>query len=727
MNLFLANHEPAITHLPLAIVLVSFAGAAAAPLAGWFSAKLRDWFIIFLTALICLLSFFLLQAAWPQALVKSYQIGFGNVPLLFKVDRLGALFNFLSAFIWFLASLFSLSYMTHERRTNRYYFFYLLTLGGCLGVFLTGDLFSLFCFFELMSLASYMLVIHTQTTESLSAGRLYLFLGVFGGLCILSATIVLYALTGSVLLTPSLEALIRLPLNLILALLFITGFGIKAGMVPLHIWLPKAHPVAPSPASALLSGIMIKTGAYGILRVVGVLFTPADLKAQELWGYTASFGYVIIWFGIVTMLMAAVIALFQTNTKTILAYSSVSQMGYILTGIGACAYLGQSGALAMGGFTLHVLNHAFFKAGLFMMIGAVYHRTGELDLKKLGGLWREFPVTTVVFLLAALGLAGIPGLNGYTSKVLLHHALTEAYEHHHLYSLFVAERLFMLTGVLTTCYIARLFSTVFLGQKPAGLKVQGQEPWNERVVFILLGLIILFVGLKPLTVLRAVVAPVVQIFAFNELSIKYLANVNFWGGRDLLGVVGVVFLAALLFYAGFRFKIFETRLPRFLSVEDLIYRPLVNFLQLAFTRSGRLLEAAVDGGFIESTRLLIPFCRMGAVLDAAADSLFVQTLQPLKVFSYQVGSLEQKLAPLNKFVLNLPLLLNAVYRVWLALLSLIFTVAKKLFMGIFNFLFRLDYRHEGRFYRVFNTENFEYYLLVFFITLLIFMSLRFLR
>jgi len=461
--------------------------------------------------------------------------------------------------------------------------------------------------------------------------------------------------------------------------------------------------------------------------VVNVLYTPAETEVKTLWEYTTQFGYIIIWFGITTMFIAAFIALFQTNAKRILAYSSVSQMGYILMGIGACAYLGLEGPMAMGGFTLHVVNHAFFKAGMFMMVGAVYFRTGEIDIKKLGGLWREFPVTAAVFLLAAMGIAGIPGLNGYTSKVLLHHAIVEAFEHHHLYSLYLAERIFMLTGVLTTCYIARLFSSIFLGQKPDNLQVKGKEPWNEQIVFIAIGLVILFIGTNPFLVLKKMVAPVVQVFNFEEYYYNYLLKVNFWDSHDLLGMVGVVAVAALLFYFAARYKLFEIKLPAWLNIEMLIYRPAVNFFNTIFTSSGRALETTVDGGFIKSIYLLKYFCASGKILDYSADYLIVETLGPLKSISYRISELENGSVYFGNIAGGLSLLFNNIYQFWLYTMRSLFHFLKRFFMNIFNFLFQLDYKHEGRFYLLVNTANFEYYLLVFFMMLIIIMSLHLFR
>ena len=711
--------------LPLAIVLIPILGAALAFAAARHSEKLRDLVVLAVTGAAFALSVQLFRLSWDANIIYAVSVGFGDLPLYFRVDKLGALFNLLSAFIWFLATIFSLTYMTHEQRRTRYYVFYLITLGGCLGVFITADLFSLFFFFELMSVASYLLVVHTQTEEAAKAGRLYIFLGIGGGLCILAATILIYYFTGSVLLAPALENLVLLPLRYLILVLLIIGFGIKAGMVPLHIWLPLAHPVAPSPASALLSGIMIKTGAYGIIRVVTMIYTPASAETSALWTFTESIGFVVIWFGILTMFLAAFMALFQSNAKRLLAYSSVSQMGYIIMGIGACAYLGFEGPMAFGGFTLHIVNHAFFKAGMFMMVGAVYFRTGELELNRLGGLWRDFPVTTVVFLICAMGIAGIPGLNGYTSKVLLHHAIEETFKHNGSYALYMAERIFMLTGAMTTCYIARLFSSIFLGPKPEGLVAKGKEPFNERLVFIIIGAIIVFIGTSPFLVLRELVGPVTGAFPFDSYSFNYLLKTNFWAAPDLLGMVGVLTVAALLFFAGTRKKLFELKLPGILSIEKLLYRPAVAVFTFFFTRAGQVVETAVDAAYINSPRLLTYYCISGKLLESAAEGMIVGSQVHLKRFSFLVGSIEQQRDLFNNSLSGTAALLQLIHESWVRLLQSFFHRSKTIFLSAFYFLFSLDYSYKGKFFQMVNTANFEYYLLVFFILLIVIMSLHF--
>ncbi len=715
-----------ISGLPLAIAMIPILSAALVPLAARFGDRYRNLLILAVTGLVLVLSAYLLRLAWQGDVISQFSVGFGELPLYFRVDRLGALFNILSALIWFLATVFSLSYMTHESRHNRYYVFYMLTLGGCLGVFLTADLFSLFFFFEMMSIASYMLVIHTQSEEAMKAGRLYLYLGVFGGLCILSASLLIYWYTGTVELTPMLERLLLIPARTLIVILLVIGFGIKAGMVPLHIWLPKAHPVAPAPASALLSGIMIKTGAYGIARVTGVMYTPEAAETAALWSYTSQIGTALIWLGILTMFTAAFMALFQVNAKRILAFSSVSQMGYMIMGLGCLAYLGFEGPMAMGGFSLHVVNHAFFKAGMFMMVGAIYFHTGQIEINRLGGLWRDFPVTAAVFLIAAMGIAGIPGLNGYTSKVLLHHAIVEAYELHDSYALYLAERIFMLTGAMTTVYIFRLFSSIFLGSKPGDLKIKNREPLNERIVFITIGAVILFIGTNPFLVLRELVGPVVRVFPYDDYRFNYLLNTNFWDSHDLAGMAGIVAVAAVIFYLGTRYNIFTRKLPYWFSIEYLVYMPVLSLFMFLFTRGGRVVEVSVDSAYINSPRMLTYYCIWGKLFDAAAEGVIVGSLEPLKKGSFIVSSLENSGSLFFRLLMIFSEGLKSIYFLWTTALESFFSGFKNVFRTAFYFLFDMDYSFRGRFFKIVNTSNFEYYLLILFILLIIILLLQFL-
>ncbi len=497
--------------------------------------------------------------------------------LTFRVDFLGFFLAIIASFIWFFATVFAIDYMNHEKNQGRFFAFFLLTLSGTVGVPLAGDLLSLLLFFELMSLASYVLVIHTQTDEAYSAGNLYLYLGVFGGMCLLTGIGLIYYSCGSLAITQQ-SCMIEGVGNylLIAGLLMIIGFGIKAGMFPLHIWLPKAHPVAPAPASALLSGIMIKTGAYGIIRTVYMIYTPDSSQisgdsfttgATSLWNLVSNTGYAIIWIGIITMFFGVLMALIQDNIKKLLACSSISQIGYIIMGIGVAAYLGYDGAMGLAGTTYHILNHAFFKSTLFLAAGAIVYLTGELKMSNLGGLRHKMPFTTIVVLIASLGIVGMPLFNGYASKTLLHHAIVEAFEHHHVYSLYIAEKIFTLTSAGTVCYFLKFLFFTFWRPAPADSPEVKKEPLMMKLGMGALAVCMLFIGLSPNLVLKNFVGPTLSSFTLDSHMVDYLMKISFWHLEDL-GAVALAFgLGAIFFYLAQRTNAYRLRVPSWLGAE----------------------------------------------------------------------------------------------------------------------------------------------------------------
>ncbi|MDW7649855.1 MAG: proton-conducting transporter membrane subunit [Bacillota bacterium] len=597
----IATHAPLQQHgstsevqsiIPLVMVLLPMVGAVVCGVVGRFNQSLRDY----VATSVSLMVFALALSLYPlvKAGVVTYTLpGFIGLGLAFRVDFLGFVFASLASLIWYLATFYSGEYMHHENAPTRYFVFLLLSLGGCVGVFLAADFLSLFLFFEAMTVLSYALVVHKQSEDAMAAGRNYLYMGIFGGLCLLTAIMILYSHTGTIAIAANLEHLADMGASwYLMALLFFIGFGIKAGAAPLHIWLPQAHPVAPTPASALLSGIMIKTGAYGIIRVFNLLMTPHD-GHSSLWELTGQMGQVIIWIGTITMFMAAILALSQSHAKKVLAYSSVSQMGYILMGIGAAAYLGYEGAMGFAGLSYHIVNHAFFKAGMFLMVGAVYLRTHDLNYSKLGGLWRSFPVTAFSFLIAGAAISGIPGFNGYVSKTLLHHAIVEAAAHHGSMPLWFAEKIFVVTGGLTFCYILRLFSATFLGpDKPGRLKYE-EETLLEKLIFGAFATFILIGGMAPMRVIENVIIPMSNSFHYDQYAVKHLMDLNFWSKKDLGGIAVSLGIGAV-FFAIMYYRKFVLPLPGKLSVEHLVYKPILNGMLFTYTLVGRLLENFVE-------------------------------------------------------------------------------------------------------------------------------------
>ncbi len=282
------------------------------------------------------------------------------------------------------------------------------------------------------------------------------------------------------------------------------GFGVKAGIFFLHVWMPETYPSAPAPVCALSSGAMVKAGAYGILRTVNTLFAPTIvLAANQL--TLSSIGYALIWVGIITLFGGMINALLSKDCKRLLAYSSVSQMGYIVLGLGLAAYLGRGGTLGMAGSLYHIVNHAVFKSALFLAIGVVYFRTRQLNLEKLGGLWRSMPFTALVCLLAVLSISGIPGFGGFASKSILHEAMVEAYTrsatlppfHRPDILLRIAEIVFLVSASGTFCYSLKLFISVFLLKRPKELKDVKAATIPMKIALLPLATFILWTGLRP--------------------------------------------------------------------------------------------------------------------------------------------------------------------------------------------------------------------------------------
>jgi hydrogenase-4 component B len=594
--------ESSYSMLPLLIILAPMVGAV---VCGLVRHRTHLCHIVasaaaFIALILAAMLFPLVQKGEVIFALENF-IGLG---LFFRVDFLGLVFTLFVSLIWFLVILNSTAFMGKGHLSTRYFVFMLFTLGGCLGVFLTADFFSLFLFFEAMTLFSYVLVVHEQSEEALAAGRKYLLLGIFGGLCLLSAILLLFNQTGTIKIVPNMEALAGLGgVSYLIALLFFIGFGIKAAAVPLHIWMPRAYEFAPSAVNAISSAAMLKAGAYGLIRVVALLFTPHD-GHSGLWAITENLGYAVIWIGIVTMATGAVLALLQTHAKRVLAYSSISQMGYIMMGIGAAAYLGYEGAMGFAGASYHIINHAFFKAAMFLMIGAVYLRTRDLNYDSLGGLWRSFPVTAVAFLIAGAALSGFPAFNGYASKTLLHHAIVEAFEHHHVASLWFAEKIFVVTSGLTFCYVLRLFTTIFTGPARPDAQNFAAETALERVVFGTFAAVILIGGLLPELIISKIIAPMAGGFTYDAYAVSHLGDINVFSLPDLGGIAVSLLIGGLIFAylkrTSFSLPLPNIPLPRWISIEEWLYQPIITVLLFAYAAVGRLVETLVEGFIVGS-------------------------------------------------------------------------------------------------------------------------------
>jgi multicomponent Na+:H+ antiporter subunit D len=352
-----------------------------------------------------------------------YQFGLWSpsVGVEFIVDEFSAAMNVLVMALSTLILFYSFRDMEHEIQSDLvagYYTLIFLMLFSMVGMILTNDLFNLYVFMEILSLTSCGIVSIKRKKENLMASLKYLMLGTIGSVSILLGIAFLYMVTGTLNMTLNYDliqtAWETYPRNILVALGFIlTGFGIKAAVFPLHTWLPDAHSTAPTPSSALLSGLVVKIYIFAaiklLFRVIGM-----DIISQ------VNIPLFITYFAVTGMLMGSIFAIGQTDIKRILAYSSVAQIGYIVLGVGLATERGLSVAL------FHVVTHALMKSALFLSAGAVIYQTGKRNVKDLGGIGYQMPISMSVFTVGALGMIGIPGINGFMSKWYLSFAVLEA-------------------------------------------------------------------------------------------------------------------------------------------------------------------------------------------------------------------------------------------------------------------------------------------------------------
>lgn len=564
--------------LPLIIVLLPLVGSIIMIYLGRKSCFSRDIIVISMALVTMLLTLFTYEGALEGGRLFEIQ-GILGLGLSFKVDMLSFTMLILTTMIWFLVMIYAHEYMMRELHCTRFFFFMGITYSAVLGTLVAGDLLTLFLFFEIMTFASYMLVIHGQKEESYHAGYNYIFMGILGGFSILIALILLYANVGDLSFTSAIRALDDAGnVKYVIISFLIFGFGIKAGMAPVHVWLPRAHPVAPTPASALLSGIMIKLGAYGILRVALSYYFPlasdVDSYTDSIWLTTKTIGSGMIWLGIVTMSIGVFFALQQSNIKRMLAYHSISQMGYIVMGIGVAMYLGYKGAMGYSGALYHIINHALFKSLLFMVAGVVYYHTHELDMYKLGGLWRKLPLTATVALIASLGIAGMPLFNGFISKSVLHHGIVEAHEYGSS-MFYYAELIFMVIGAGTVASFIKFFYYIFLGKMDKKYESIKPEYNNLDTSMAVIAIIIILIGLNPRFIIDAFILPNLSQITYDPAFVdKYIDGLIFFTSGDLITMVIVIGLGGLIFFFGTKFHLFHLKLPYWLSLEYLVFYPM---------------------------------------------------------------------------------------------------------------------------------------------------------
>ena len=555
--------------------------------------------------------------------------GVCGMGLSFAMDGFRGIYGVVAAFMWMMTIVFSREYFGHYRNRNRYYLFQLVTLGATIGVFLSADLYTTFIFFEIMSFTSYVWVAQDERKESLRAAQTYLAVAVIGGMVLLMGLFLLYTSVGTLEIGALFEACRNFPDKRMLYIAggcMLFGFGAKAGAFPLHIWLPKAHPVAPAPASALLSGILTKAGVYGILIISCYMF-----YGDEKWGS------LILALGVVTMFGGAVLAVFSVDLKRTLACSSMSQIGFILVGTGMQCLLGAENGLAVHGTFLHMMNHSLIKLVLFMAAGVVFMNIHQLDLNEIRGFGRGKPFLNAAFLMGALGIGGIPLWNGYISKTLLHESIVE-------YSgtpVFVfVEWMFLISGGLTVAYMLKLYISLFWEKNRDPARQAEFDGMNRHYIrkqsMFAIGasaIVLPVLGMTPVKTMERLAGSAQGFMLMHEEGhIPHFFSMECLRGGLIsigIGVLVYLFVIRTVFLrkkAGSA-SYYVDAWPKWLDLENLIYRPLFQ----------RILPFM--GIFV---------CRIG---DSLVDGIIVllrKTLYKDRKIPYRTGSLPKLDAILGK-------------------------------------------------------------------------------
>jgi len=383
-----------------------------------------------------------LQGKYPAITLFAISPG---ISLALRVDSLGIIFGLSASFLWILTSFFSIGYVRGipEHKQTRYFASFAICLSATMGIAFAANLLTLVIFYEILTIATYPLVLHKETPEAIFGGRKYLVYLLSGGVFLLFALALTYQLSGTV----DFQAGGIIPAEaakgsvIMLFTLFLLSFGVKSAIMPMHSWLPTAM-VAPTPVSALLHAVaVVKAGVFGFARAIGFVIGPEMLHESGAAGFLAALTAA-------TILVASLIALRQDNLKARLAYSTVGHLSYIVLGLALFSPSAWTGAL------LHIVNHAVMKITLFFCAGAIHVRTHCDSVSQLNSIGKQMPVTMAAFAIASIGLAGIPPVNGFISKWYLVQGSFDVGQ-----TFFVVT--FLLSGLLNAGYLLSIVARAF--------------------------------------------------------------------------------------------------------------------------------------------------------------------------------------------------------------------------------------------------------------------------
>jgi len=506
------------------LLIIAFGGALFTYPVGKVSYKGRN----FLAVAISLALVVFVACLYSKAGEETFYYGFLGLNLVLRLNMLSWFFAIAISTLGTLSAIFSLSYMKDRERTDFYYLMLLSVNAAMLGIVFSGDLVSFFIFWEIMSWFTFLLISYNRG-PALAAGMKYIIMSLVGSLAMLIGMLSLYTTYGTLCISEVSAVIASASSGYILFILIIfsIAFGIKNAVMPLHTWLPDSYTEAPSPFTAVLSGMLTRMGVYGFLLLMYVIVGLRNVITPRL----LSYHYVLAWLGAVTIVIPTFIAMLQNDAKKLLAWHGIGQGGYMILGISFGTSLGVVGGI------FHTLNHAIYIVLLFMSVGAVQYRTnGERDLNSLGGLIKKMPIAFIGGLLGISGLIGVPLTNGFVSKWLIYKTLiVEGYP----FLTFAA--LIGTWGTILSVY--KFLHNMFLGQLPEKYKDVEKSPLSMQLPIIVLSLAILLFGIIPGIPLK-VINTIGTSFGFESL------NVTLWGITSEIGTLNTINIFSAVLVAG---------------------------------------------------------------------------------------------------------------------------------------------------------------------------------
>lgn len=493
-----------INNFPILAIMSLFLGAFISSLVGRRNAKVRNT-VVFLSMLVSLvLILALIQPVLLEGQVINYWLGnwepvegwaIGNS---LEVDALSLFFALIVVVAVFVSGVYSFFYMSHDDSLVNYYTLFLMLSGSVLGLVLSGDLFNMFVMIEIMTFTAVALTAFRNHYEGALEGAFkYLVVGSLGSTSVLIGIALLYSqlhtlnLAQIAALLPTASS----PVILIAFAFLFVGFGSKAFLFPFHPLAADAHAVAPASISLMISGVLTKCGVYGIIRLCYCLYQNMDQPFVQ---------YFVTGVGVISMFVCVTMAFNQHNFKRLLAFHSISQVGYVITVIGLGSALGMSAGL------FHAMNHTIFKGLLFLTAGAVQHATGSLDLDELGGLSKKMPGTCALFLIGAASISGLPPFNGFASKWMIYQAtFQKAGETGNFFFVVVCVAA-LITSVLTLASFIKVAQSVFFGQLNPKFAHTREVSLGMRIPMWILAALCILPGLFPDQVQQWLLTPATQ-------------------------------------------------------------------------------------------------------------------------------------------------------------------------------------------------------------------------